>query len=82
MCHILIARVSGFGKTRRGDDCGSVFGFQGKIDELEVELVVFGADMLRGHENWDMMDASSRTSIISMLTKASKAFSNSAGISR
>jgi hypothetical protein len=42
----LVARVLGFGEGGGGDDSSSLVGFKSEVDELEVSVVVFRADVL------------------------------------
>ena len=44
----LVCGEAAFGEGRRADDGRGITRFQGKVDELEVHVVVFGTDVLRG----------------------------------
>lgn len=85
MGHELVARVSRLWERRGSDDGGGAVRLQRPIDQFEIKIVILRANVLdknRSDENGVNQEETIPTSIISILTKASKAFSNSAGRSR
>jgi len=79
----LISRIAGFREGRGTDDGSRIFGFEGKVDKFEIRVIVFGSNVLEVFLSAKKYaDEETFTSSISILMKASKAFSNSVGISR